>query len=95
LIGAVISLATARVEAGQQSTRPQLPSRDAVLIAEAYHLWKTLGEKLWTGWTSVQIPFIYVTSDYEYAIGFPKRLSGFTELEQNALLKKSVQARAR
>jgi len=79
----------------QPSSPPQLPRADAVLIAEAYHLWQMLGEKVWAGWTRVSMPFIYVTSDYEYAIGFPKTLQGYTPLGQDALLGKSVQARKR
>jgi hypothetical protein len=74
---------------------PLLPRRDAVLIAGAYHLWQTLGEKLWSGWTQVSIPFIYVATDYEYAIGFPRKLDGYTQLGQDARLGRSIQARKR
>jgi peroxiredoxin len=79
----------------QQAALPQLPRDAAVLIAETYHLRQTLGEKVWTGWTQVSVPFIYVTDDYEYAVGFPKSLQGYTPLGQDALLDKTVQARKR
>jgi hypothetical protein len=72
-----------------------LAHRDAVLITEAYHLWQSLGEKMWTGWTATPTPLIYITSDYEYAINFPKSLTGFKSIEQSAPLDKSVQVRKR
>ena len=78
-----------------QATPPQLPHDDAVLINEAYHLWQSLGEKEWTGWTQIRIPFIYITPDYEYAIDFPKTINGFTPLPQSAWIDKPIQARKR
>src|SRR2546430_17665433 len=74
---------------------PQLSRQDAVLIAESYPLWQALGDKVWTGWTEIQMPIIYVTDDYEYAIGFPKAVGGFTELGSNEWLDKPIQARKR
>jgi|SRR5262245_243227 len=56
---------------GQQTLPPQLTQEETSLIAEAYHLWKTLGEKPLPGWTDIQAPLLYITKDYEYAIGFP------------------------
>ena len=89
---------TTKSDAGndQQNVIPPLSSQDATLIAEAYHLWQSLGEKLWPGWTTITTPpFIYVTSEYEYAIGFPKPLQGFTQLEANAEPNGQIQARKR
>jgi hypothetical protein len=83
------------VSAERPQNIPQLSRQDATLISEAYHLWQKVGEKVWTGWTKISIPFIYVTSDYEYAIGFPRKLEGFTQLGQSAWLDKSIQARKR
>lgn len=77
------------------SPPPRLSRADAVLLAEAYHLWQTLGEKVWAGWTQVSVPFIYVTDDYEYAVGFPKALQGYAPLGQDVSLGRSVQARKR
>lgn len=76
-------------------TAPPLPRQDAVLIDETYHLWRTLGEKLWPGWTEVPMPLIYVTENYEYAVGFSRPLEGFTQLGPDAMLDKSVQVRKR
>jgi peroxiredoxin len=96
------SVITGRAAATQQpsSTRqpsppPQLSRQDELLLAEAYHLWQSLGEKVWAGWTQVSVPFIYVGDDYEYAVGFPKALQGFAPLGEDALLGRSVQARKR
>lgn len=82
------------VNAGEV-TPPQLPHDDAVLINEAYHLWQSLGEKEWTGWTQVRIPFIYITPDYEYAVDFAKTINGFTPLPQSEWIDKPIQARKR
>ena len=79
----------------QQPGPPPFSRTDAVLIAEAYHLWKSLGEKIWSGSTDVSMPFLYITPDYEYAIGFPKSLTGFQPLEQSPLINRSLQVRKR
>src|SRR5918911_3967529 len=55
----------------QQPASQQLSRQDAIRIAEAYHLWKSRGERIWAGWTDVPMPLLYITPDYEYAIGFP------------------------
>ncbi|MDQ3918910.1 MAG: TlpA family protein disulfide reductase [Acidobacteriota bacterium] len=77
------------------SSPPQLSRQDEVLLAETYHLWQSLGEKVWAGWTQSSMPFIYVTEDYEYAVGFPKALQGYAPLGKDALLDKTIQARKR
>ena len=79
----------------QQPAPTQLPRQDAIRIAEAYNLWRSLGERIWPGWTDVPTPLLYVTSDYEYAIGFPKPLAGFRPLERSLLVNQSIQARKR
>jgi peroxiredoxin len=98
LLGAVICFALVNTNSAvmaQPALPPQLARPDAVLIAEAYHLWQTLGDKIWPGWTTGPMPIIYITDDYEYAIGFPKSLDGFTPLAPNAWLDKPMQARKR
>ncbi|MFN2532508.1 MAG: TlpA disulfide reductase family protein [Pyrinomonadaceae bacterium] len=78
----------------QQPASAQLPGPDAVRIAEAFNLWRSLGEKIWPGWTKVSMPLLYITADYEYAIGFPKTMAGFRPLEQSSF-DKTVQVRQR
>ena len=72
-----------------------LSRRDAALIAEAYHLRQSLGDTVWPGWSKISIPFLYVTAEYEYAIDFPKKLSGFHIMDQDVLLGRPMQARKR
>ncbi len=79
----------------QQSASVQLPVQDAVRINEAYHLWKAVGDRLWSGWAEVTMPLLYLTPDYEYAIGFPKTMPGFRPLDQNPLINRSIQVRKR
>ena len=79
----------------QRSISPQLARADAVRISEAYNLWKTVGARIWPGWTEVAMPLLYITTDYEYAIGFPKALTGFRPLEQSPSKNRSIQVRER
>jgi hypothetical protein len=46
------------ISRGQESKPIQLAHEHAALIAEAYHLWKAHGEKLWPGWTDIPMPIL-------------------------------------
>jgi len=70
----------------QKSSPAQLSGEDVTLIAEAYHLQKSLGGRLWMGWAETQIPILYVTRDFEYALGFPENAKGFQSLNSNDIL---------
>jgi peroxiredoxin len=74
---------------------PQLAQADAVLISEAVHLWKSLGDSIWPGWTRIASPILYITADYEYAVGFPKALPGFQAQAAVPPLAESIQVRPR
>jgi hypothetical protein len=50
---------------------PKLRHEDVEVITEAYHLWKTKGDKVWEGWSEIKMPFIYKKEHYEYWIDFP------------------------
>lgn len=80
---------------GAHKELPLLTPKDALLVAEVYHLRESFGDKLWPGWTAVPVPFLYITTEYEYAIGFPKTLTGFEQSGRNALLGKTIQVRRR
>ena len=41
------------------------------------------------------MPLLYITPDYEYAIDFPKPLTGFRPLEPSLPVNRSVQTRKR
>ena len=83
------------VRHAQQLASPQLSRQDAVRIAETYNLWKSLGDRIWEGWTNVPMPLVYITSDYEYAIGFPRPLPGFQPSEPSELINQPIQTRKR
>ncbi|MEO8662461.1 MAG: hypothetical protein ABI693_28630 [Bryobacteraceae bacterium] len=72
---------------------PPLPAADAALIVESYRIWRAVAERVWTGWSEFQPPIVYITAEYEYAIGFPRPLTGFEA--QSSLAGSSVQARPR
>jgi hypothetical protein len=61
------------------TSSPSLPDRDRILIQEAYNLWSSVAEGIWPGASKVGIPLLYVGTQSEYAIGFPKPLDGFTD----------------
>ena len=82
----------APARAGQPSA---LPERDALVIAEALHLWQSAGERCWSGWTRIAMPIIYVKADHEYAIGFPMELKDATALGRDPVLGRAVQVRPR
>jgi len=52
-----------------------LNNDDVEILTEAYNLWKTKGEEIWTGWTRVDIPFIYRKENSEYWINFPSEFN--------------------
>ncbi len=41
---------------------PEMKYEDTVRIKEGYHLLKTVGEKIWEGWSEVPIPINFVAS---------------------------------
>jgi peroxiredoxin len=71
-----------------------LSARDAAVISEAYHLWQTLGEEVWPGWTEARMPMVYVTDEREFAIGFAAVPEGFAETSQR-IAERGVAARDR
>ncbi len=55
-----------------QTTKiPTLQKEDIEVIKEAYNLLKTKGDKVWKGWSDINIPFIYKKNNYQYWINFP------------------------
>jgi hypothetical protein len=79
----------------QPTGSARLAGDDVALIAETYHLWTVLGETVWSGWTMIPMPILYITQEYEHAIGFPKLMRGFQALEQDALPGRTIQVRKR
>lgn len=56
--------------------------RDAAMVAEAYHLWESLGDSVWSGWTQTPMPMVFVAPDHEFAIGFDAPPEGFAPVAQ-------------
>jgi hypothetical protein len=73
---------------GQQI--PALSYEDKIIIAEATHLWRELGNKVWHGWTSSSIPMIYIKKDYEYLVGYTSPPSEYMKLEHDSVLDSIV-----
>ncbi len=72
----------------------RLADRDVTVIAQAYHLWESLGEQVWPGWTDTPMPMLYIADDHEFAIGFGSALNGFAGLDQT-IADRQLQLRPR
>ncbi len=77
----------------QRNSPAQLSDSDTILINEAYHLWQTLGGSVWTGWTEISVPILYITQEHEYAIGFPAPMRGFQPIARSGFGSRIVQSR--
>ncbi len=91
----VLLLVTTSGLAAAPEASSTLPDRDASMIAEAYHLWESLGETVWPGWTTIEMPIIYIRSDFEYAIGFETAPRGFESLGFDRRIGRDVFVRPR
>ncbi len=76
------------------SAAPALSVPERALIEEAYNLWSSRIDGIWLGASKINIPFVYVSEEWEYAISFPATLDGFTDSGER-LRARTVQVRAR
>ena len=74
---------------------PNLSMRDRAIIGEAYNLWSCVADGIWPGASAINIPFIYVGEEYEYAIGFPAALDGFIHSDEALQGGRNLQMRKR
>lgn len=74
---------------------PALPPEDVAVIEDAYRVWRASADRVWAGWSKSPAPMIYIRPDYEYALGFPASLPGFTPLTGVKVAGFDIQARAR
>jgi hypothetical protein len=81
--------------AAQDSPVPGLSPRDKALIEEAQNLWLATADHVWPGASGVQAPWLYITADHEYAIGFPFNLKGFSPVRGTMHDRRSIQVRSR
>lgn len=79
----------------QQLFYSEFSQKDAALINEAYRVQKLFGNELWKGWADLQIPILYITGEKEFAINFPKKMSGFEPISSPFLTEKNIQVRKR
>lgn len=69
--------------AKENSDESKLQAQDIAVIDGAYVLLEKYGEELWSGWTKVKMPMVYIKESTEFAIGFEKPPSGFEETERH------------
>jgi hypothetical protein len=73
---------------------PTLSVPEKAIIGEAYNLWSSRIDSIWPSASKINIPFVYVGEEWEYAIGFPAALNGFID-QGERLRERTVQVRAR
>ena len=74
---------------------PTLGDADRIRIAEAFRLADTLGDRLWSGWSSAPFALLLVTPDREFLIRHPKPTSDFVRVGDDAILGSPVWSRPR
>lgn len=80
----------------QENTKCVLSDADTNMISEAYHLWKTQADTVWPDWTNVNIPIMYITDEWDVAIGFNDSLKGFAQVNNDQLTaNRTIQYRVR
>jgi hypothetical protein len=80
---------------GTDENAPPLSDEAVALIEAAYQMWTELGVHVWPGWAGTPAPFIYVDSEWEYAVHFPKALKGSVKRGTHPRLRTPVQVRKR
>ena len=63
----------------------RLSEREKGRIAEFYHVRQQIGEKVWPGWESADIPYIVYNEAYAFLIGYPMPADGWVKVPQNDL----------
>jgi hypothetical protein len=59
------------------SVTNQLSEVDKVRLAETLHLRQELGNEIWTGWATADIPIMLWNRDYSFLTGFGSRPPGW------------------
>jgi hypothetical protein len=74
---------------------PRMTNIDRVRLAEAFRIGDTLGNRIWSGWTTAPFAVLLVTPEYEYLIRHPKPSPDFILMNYDSLLKSNVYYRKR
>ena len=63
----------------------RLSDLEKARIAEAFHLRKAIGDKIWTGWSNAPVPIIVYNEAYAFLVGLDNPDSGWHTVPQNVL----------
>jgi hypothetical protein len=68
----------------QEDTSPQLSAVDKTRILETLHLKATLGDQVWQGWGSANIPVIVWNRGYEFLVDYEEGIpSGWSKIDED------------
>jgi hypothetical protein len=70
-----------RLFPSQSPAADRLSDPDKARLAEALHLRRAIGDLLWQGWGSAQIPMILYNEEYAFLTGFPDPPAGWLQIQ--------------
>lgn len=69
----------------QSNSVDRLGEAEKARLAEAIHLYSSLGDVVWPGWGGIEIPIIVYNEGYAFLIGYPDPPAGWVKVPQNQL----------
>lgn len=81
LIAGGLALSNRRLPTHSAETA-RLSANEKARLAEAIHLRQTLGDTVWPGWGTVEIPFIVYNEEYAFLVGYPDPPAGWLKMPQ-------------
>jgi hypothetical protein len=82
ILGAAASAVSNRVLPSQSAVVDRLSELDKARAAEALHLRRELGDALWPGWGSADIPMIFYNEDYAFLVGLSDPPAGWLKIPE-------------
>ncbi|MBI3942971.1 MAG: hypothetical protein HY326_08160, partial [Chloroflexi bacterium] len=61
----------------------RLSETDKIRLAEIFHLRRTLGDTVWSGWGAADIPVILYNEEYAFLVDYPDPPPGWTKVPQH------------
>jgi hypothetical protein len=82
IFGASASAISNRMLPSRLAVTDRLSDLDKARASEALHLRRALGDSLWLGWGSADIPMIFYNEDYAFLIGFSNPPAGWMKIPE-------------
>ncbi len=82
LLGAGASAVSNNLLPSRSAVTDRLSELDKARAAEALHLRRVLGDSLWPGWGTADIPMIFYNEDYAFLTGFADPPAGWMKIPE-------------